>query len=123
MPIVYRIETADNKGICRIMGSGICRIYADAGGIEHEHDTITQGMCVRCHDCLVTKMEAGWPFAFPTMQAMLRWFPDANGRAAMAKAGAQLVGYDCPADAIRGNNDEVIFDITRATELHRAPLM
>ena len=89
MHTVYRIETADGKGVCRAMGSPLCRLYALTGSREVERCSFDDPTYKEYRLCQDKHMR----FAFPSLDALRSWFPSAQGRALMERHGAMLVPY------------------------------
>lgn len=112
---VFRMETASGAGIC-YSETGICDAYHAASDKAHT--------CHRCTTFGETKDEAsfcvyalGWKFAFPSLEAAKKWFPEETGRAAMAAKGCQLVEYEVADILTDERAHSCIFDIKNATKI------
>lgn len=110
---VFRIEHPDGHGICE--GSkGLCGIYHQNS--DHRRgcgfDTCF-GQAQSEAGYLVFVM--GWKFAFPSKEAVGKWFPLREGRCAMKEHGGVLREYEVDAAPIHDvGNHQVIFDADHA---------
>lgn len=112
---VYRIETPDGKGVCRVMGSKLCAIYNLVNHDENEHDGFDGSL--ECHNHAARLCQHPYNvFGFPSIGQLHEWFPNEQGRALMQSAGARGIIYEVPhVEATNGH--QVIFDKRFATRV------
>lgn len=90
--LIYRVEAPNGRGVCRVMGSPLCKAYCKAGGQEVEHASFGP-----FKDFLQDELTCDHPenvFGFPSLKAFHTWFPDRVGLEAMKAKGAKLVPYE-----------------------------
>lgn len=111
---VYRIETAEGKGVCITMGSRLCSVYRSLCKDETEHCSF-DGFDDELRSCRLMHNK-NMVYAFPSMHALFNWFPQGKGRAAMEAAGALGVIYDV--DHVEVSTEyQCIFDKSKATRV------
>jgi hypothetical protein len=124
----YRIETPNGLGICQTTGSVVCDEYCRASRDRFDAE------CEHCRwygadgkideplelAVAILTCEAGWSYAFPTLKALVEWFPDPHGREAMAKMGAQVWEYKT-AWRTMDNGYELLFDKDKAHKVKVVP--
>lgn len=113
MERVFRIEHKDGSGICE-GANGLCAIY-------HKNSDHKRGCGIdtcfgkQQHEAGMLVFLMGWKFAFPSLEALKKWFPLREGRCAMKENGAFLVEYEVDAPALHDvGNHQVIFDALNA---------
>jgi hypothetical protein len=117
---VYRIETADGKGVCRVMGSKLCALYNLPAGDENEHDGFEGSLECHNHAALLCQHPYN-VFGFPSLDRLHEWFPNAQGRALMHAAGAKCMAYEVPT-VEASNGYQVIFDKRTSTSVEEVAL-
>jgi hypothetical protein len=108
---LYRIETPDGHGICQSTGNKLCTLYWLACHDETKHDDFGPDDQKAARLCQSPFMI----FAFPSLDKLREWFPQASGRKLMADHGARGVIYE--ADVKLSNGYQVIFDRRLATKV------
>lgn len=116
--LLYRIETADGKGICTTVqqhdnpkSKSVCSLYqAKCPHQEHEHSVFSAKDEPKA--CYLT-CQKHWQYAFPTIKALEEWFPNAEGRKIMQAAGASVIEYTTQGE-VMSNGYQALFDKQRA---------
>lgn len=107
MTTVFRIERLgfNHLGVCQ--STGLCQIYSkvrhcDDDGFDHESKV------ARCI------FDLNWRFAFPSMDKLVEWFPDVEGRERMHEAKAIIIEYEVDKVIPSKENKQAIFDFNNA---------
>jgi hypothetical protein len=120
---VYRIEHHQTgKGICQIMGNDTCFVYRMAALLAGEPNENEQDRYPDyTEQCKAFAADTGddkahMRYAFPTLEALRKWFPGAKGRQAMVAVGARGAVYEVE-ELVATGPWQVIFDARRAKKI------
>ena len=115
MATVYRIASADGRGIC-VARTGLCDSYW--GGESAKHHCPKSNFGEDAERAFLMTSLCGWKFGYASLEQLQHWFPDAAGRRRMKELGALLYVYDVPEGDIIYDKDgnQLIFDRSAAHE-------